>query len=76
MNRGRRRQQVFHEAAYYETFLECLKEAHIQFGLEVHAYCLMGNHYHLLLRTPRGTCVVLCTMSMVSIRSATIVYEK
>jgi putative transposase len=24
------------------------------FGVEVHAYCLMNNHYHLLLQTPRG----------------------
>ncbi|MEW8045161.1 MAG: transposase [Candidatus Thiodiazotropha endolucinida] len=54
MNRGRGRQLVFREAAYYEAFLECLKEAHIRFGLEVHAYCLMGNHYHLLLSTPRS----------------------
>jgi putative transposase len=54
MNRGSGRQQVFHKAAYYEAFLECLKEAHIRFGIEVHAYCLMGNHYHLLLSTPRG----------------------
>ncbi|MCU7815442.1 MAG: transposase [Candidatus Thiodiazotropha sp. (ex Rostrolucina anterorostrata)] len=46
MNRGRGRQQVFREAAYYEAFLDCLKEAH--------AYCLMGNHYHLLISTPRG----------------------
>jgi len=23
-------------------------------GLEIHAYCLMGNHYHLLVKTPRG----------------------
>jgi REP element-mobilizing transposase RayT len=54
MNRGRGRQQVFLEAAYYEAFLECLKEAHVRYGMEVHAYCLMGNHYHLLIGTPRG----------------------
>ncbi|MCU7815441.1 MAG: transposase [Candidatus Thiodiazotropha sp. (ex Rostrolucina anterorostrata)] len=54
INRGRGRQQVFREAVYYEAFLECLKEAHARFGMEVHAYCLMGNHYHLLISTPRG----------------------
>ncbi|MCU7817203.1 MAG: transposase [Candidatus Thiodiazotropha sp. (ex Rostrolucina anterorostrata)] len=31
-----------------------MKEAHVRFGMEVHAYCLMGNHYHLLISTPRG----------------------
>ncbi|MCU7850514.1 MAG: transposase [Candidatus Thiodiazotropha sp. (ex Lucinoma kastoroae)] len=54
MNRGRGRRQVFLDATYYESFLECMKEAHVRFGMEVHAYCLMGNHYHLLISTPRG----------------------
>lgn len=54
MNRGRGRQKVFHEPAYYEDFLKCLNEAHNRFGVEVHSYCLLGNHYHLLLKTPRG----------------------
>jgi putative transposase len=54
MNRGRGRQKVFHGAEYYEAFLQCLAEAHKRFGVEVHSYCLMGNHYHLLIKTPRG----------------------
>ena len=54
MNRGRGRQFVFHDAAYYEAFMGCLEQAHVRFGLEIHAYCLMGNHYHLLVKTPRG----------------------
>ena len=54
MNRGRGRQQVFHDVKYYEYFLSCLEQAHKRFGVETHAYCLMGNHYHLLVRTPRG----------------------
>jgi len=54
MNRGRGRQQVFHDVKYYEYFLSCLEQAHKRFALEIHAYCLMGNHYHLLVRTPRG----------------------
>ncbi|MEW8693538.1 MAG: transposase [Candidatus Thiodiazotropha endolucinida] len=37
-----------------EAFLECLKEAHARFGMDVHAYYLMENHYHLLISTPRG----------------------
>lgn len=54
MNRGRGRQQIFHGAAYYEDFLQSLSEAHRRFNLEIHAYCLMGNHYHLLVKTPQG----------------------
>jgi REP element-mobilizing transposase RayT len=54
MNRGKGRSQLFHGADYYTTFLKGLEEAHRRFGLEVHSYCLMGNHYHLLVCTPRG----------------------
>ncbi|VAW88818.1 hypothetical protein MNBD_GAMMA17-1283 [hydrothermal vent metagenome] len=54
MSRGRGRQQIFHDEQYYAAFLKCLEEANTRFGVELHAYCLMGNHYHLLLSTPRG----------------------
>ena len=54
MNRGRDRQTIFHGPHYYEAFLKTLGEASRRFGLEIHAYCLMGNHHHLLLRTPRA----------------------
>jgi len=54
MNRGRGRRSIFHKAEYYELFLDCLEQAHQRFGIEIHAYCLMGNHYHLLVKTPRG----------------------
>ncbi|MBL1260698.1 MAG: transposase [Thiotrichaceae bacterium] len=54
MNRGRGRQGIYTADEYYHAFLKCLKEAHQLFGLEIHAYCLMGNHYHLLVKTPWG----------------------
>ncbi len=54
MNRGRQRQRIFHDDSYYKAFLVGLEEAHNRFGLETHAYCLLGNHYHLLVKTPRG----------------------
>ena len=54
MNRGRGRQSIFHGQPYYKAFLNSIEEANQRFGLIVHAYCLMGNHYHLLVQTPRG----------------------
>src|SRR5688572_13417680 len=54
MNRGRVRQPTFVDEADYRAFLETLGEANGQWGIEVFAYCLMGNHYHLCLRTQMG----------------------
>ena len=54
MNRGRGRQTIFQDSSYYQTFLQCLEEASKRFAAEIQAYCLMSNHYHLLIKTPRG----------------------
>ena len=54
MNRGRARQKIFHGPAYYSTFLQTLEETHNRFDAQIHAYCLMGNYYHLLMGTPRA----------------------
>ncbi|MFV2059003.1 MAG: transposase, partial [Thiohalomonadales bacterium] len=53
-NRGRGRQSVFHNAAFYRLFLDTLAESHERFDAVFHAYCLLGNHYHLLIETPRA----------------------
>ena len=52
MNRGAGRRRIFYGEEYCQAFLSTLEEAHSRFGLEVLAYCLMGNHYHLLVKTP------------------------
>ena len=54
MNRGTARQKVFLGRSDYREFLKTVSEAHNLWGIEVFAYCLMPNHYHLCLRTPRG----------------------
>jgi putative transposase len=54
MNRGRGRKFIFHDEKYYHAFLETLSEAHFRFDCIIHAYCLMGNHYHLLIETPHA----------------------
>ena len=52
MNRGRDRHTIFHDESYYAAFLETLSEVYQRFNCIIHAYCLMGNHYHILLETP------------------------
>jgi putative transposase len=54
MNRGRAQQFIFHDTRHYQTFLTTLGEAQQRFNCVVHAYCLMGNHYHLLIETPEA----------------------
>jgi putative transposase len=54
MNRGAGRRKIFINNKHREKFLELIDEITSIYGIEIHAYCLMGNHYHLLLRTPLG----------------------
>lgn len=54
MNRGAAGRPIFATEGDRRAFLEGLAESCETFALEIHACCLMGNHYHLLARTPRG----------------------
>ncbi len=54
MNRGAGRRAVFKTQAQRHYFLSLLAATQERFNAEWHAYCLMGNHYHLLVRTPEG----------------------
>ena len=54
MNRGRARQVIYWDSRYYQAFIDTLAEANQRFQCIIHAYCLMGNHYHLLLETPKA----------------------
>jgi putative transposase len=54
MNRGLCRREVFHTEDFAQIFYDLLEEAHQRFQIEVHAFCLMGNHYHLCIRTPHA----------------------
>ena len=51
MSRGNARQEIFLSDNDRYLFLELLGELSERFNIEVHAYVLMGNHYHLLLKT-------------------------
>lgn len=52
MNRGAARATVFRDPDDAQDFLRLLGDLGERFAVEVHAYCVMGNHYHALLRTP------------------------
>jgi len=54
INRGRNREKIFHNKSDFEYFLELISKCNKKFQLSVHAYCLMDNHFHLLLETPLG----------------------
>jgi REP element-mobilizing transposase RayT len=52
LNKGRRRVLVFRNEADYACFLDLLEEASTMWNVRIAAYCLMPNHYHLLVQTP------------------------
>lgn len=51
-SRGNAREAIFLDDADRHLFLDVLGEAVARFGWLCRAYCLMDNHYHLLLETP------------------------
>ena len=53
MDRGDRREAIFADDADRERLLETLTEVCQKTGWQVHAYCLMGNHFHLVIETPQ-----------------------
>ena len=57
MSRGDRREEIFHDNADRTNFLQTLGQACAKTGWEVHAYCLMSNHFHLVVETPRANLV-------------------
>jgi putative transposase len=57
MNRGDRCEPIFLCDGDRELFVQTLGEACAKTGWQVHAYCLMGNHFHLVVETPRANLV-------------------
>ena len=57
MSRGDRRENIFLDDVDRQDFIKTLAEACQKTGWQVHAYCLMRNHYHLVLETPEANLV-------------------
>ena len=57
MSRGDRKERIYEDEEDKRIFLKTLGEACGKAGWEVHAYCLMSNHFHLVLETPQPTLV-------------------
>ena len=58
INRGNYRSGIFRTEGARGSFLECLQLVCRAQGWRLHAWCLMGNHYHLLIETPKTNLVV------------------
>jgi putative transposase len=54
MNRGDRREPIFREGGDQTSFLTTLAETCLKTDWQVHAYCLMNNHFHLVVETPNA----------------------
>ncbi len=52
MNHGRRSESIFSDKQDYSMFIDLLLEIKEMWNVNIAAYCLMSNHYHILLQTP------------------------
>jgi putative transposase len=54
MARGNRKSSIFDDDIDRRKFLSVVRRAIVRYNVRCYAFCLMGNHYHLVLETPRG----------------------
>ena len=52
--RGNAREKIFFIERDYQKFLEKLSDAVFQYDIRLYLFCLMPNHFHLVLETPRA----------------------
>jgi REP element-mobilizing transposase RayT len=57
MNRGDRREPIFKDDIDRERFIQTLGETCAKTHWQIHALCLMPNHFHLVVETPRANLV-------------------
>ncbi len=54
MSRGNEQREIVRDDHDREMYIDVLGRMCTRYEVQVYAYVLMDNHYHLLLRTPRG----------------------
>src|SRR5262245_26654663 len=54
LNRGNNRQTIFHEPADFRLFLNALRQTRERYPFDLFAYCLMRNHFHLVVAPQPG----------------------
>ena len=57
MSRGDRKKDIYLDDVDRQDFLKTLAETCQKTGFQVHAYCLMRNHFHLVVETPNANLV-------------------
>ena len=57
MDRGDRQERIFLDDLDRQDWLKTLAEACQKTGWQVHAYCLVSNHFHAVLETPNANLV-------------------
>lgn len=68
INRGANRQEIFHDDDDKIKFLDTLKRYKIRTAMKVYAWCLMGNHVHLLVK--EGSEEISLVMKRISVSYA------
>ncbi len=54
LNRGNGRQEIFHKEKDYEAFINLMKEAKGCYPVKIFGYCLMPNHFHIIIKPDKG----------------------
>jgi putative transposase len=54
LNRGNGRMRIFHKAGDFGAFIKLLEEGRRRVGVRIFGYCLMDNHWHLVVWVRRG----------------------
>ncbi len=66
INRGNGGQKIFHERGDYQSFLSLMGESKRNFEIEIFAFCIMPNHFHMVLRPDRGDELSKCMQWMMT----------
>ncbi len=69
MQRGVRRMNIFGDEEDYQLFMMLMKKAFKECGYTLHAFCLMTNHYHMLLETS-GVEIGVCLRNITQVYAA------